>query len=73
MVAIVRLSDEYQSQFDEDKAVNWFKTVEGMPYGWHNFVYTFMDTMVWLLFLLFEVILFQFLLIFISILVWQPA
>jgi hypothetical protein len=45
MVALLRLSEDYQSQFNEDQAVAWFKTVEGMPYGWHNFIYTFIDTM----------------------------
>ena len=44
IVALLRLSPERQQQFDNDKAVAWFKTVEGMPYGWHNFIYSFMDT-----------------------------
>ena len=46
IVAILKLSEEYQSQFDEKKATSWFETVQGSPYGWHNFVYTFLDTMV---------------------------
>jgi hypothetical protein len=44
MVAVLRLSPEYQKQWDNDKAVAFFKQVEGMPYGWHNFIYTFLDT-----------------------------
>eukprot|EP00009_Paramoeba_aestuarina_P013506 CAMPEP_0201523808 /NCGR_PEP_ID=MMETSP0161_2-20130828/20935_1 /ASSEMBLY_ACC=CAM_ASM_000251 /TAXON_ID=180227 /ORGANISM="Neoparamoeba aestuarina, Strain SoJaBio B1-5/56/2" /LENGTH=514 /DNA_ID=CAMNT_0047923025 /DNA_START=96 /DNA_END=1640 /DNA_ORIENTATION=- len=45
IVAILRLNEEYQSQFNEETATAWFNTVQGSPYGWHNFIYTFMDTM----------------------------
>jgi hypothetical protein len=45
LVSLLRLAPEYLAQFDADAAATWFKTVEGMPYGWHNFVYTFIDTM----------------------------
>jgi len=44
LVALLPLDPKYSAQFNEDKAVQWFKSVEGMPYGWHNFIYTFLDT-----------------------------
>lgn len=28
----------------EQAARSWFNTVQGMPYGWHNFMFTFLDT-----------------------------
>lgn len=38
------LSDEYRAKFDEKKAIEWFYQVEGLPYGYHNFLYGWIDT-----------------------------
>lgn len=38
------LSEEYRSKFDEDKAHEWFFKTEGLPYGYHNFLYGWIDT-----------------------------
>jgi len=38
------LSEEYRARFDEKKAIEWFNQVEGLPYGYHNFLYGFIDT-----------------------------
>jgi len=35
-VAILRLAPQYLSLFNETAANQWFYTVQGMPYGWHN-------------------------------------
>lgn len=43
-VAHMRLRDEYQKKFDEDKAWAWFKETEGMPYGYRNFLFGWIDT-----------------------------
>jgi len=39
-----RLSDSYAAKFDAAKAKAWFDTVKGMPYGYHNFVFGWIDT-----------------------------
>lgn len=31
-------------KFDEKKANEWFFQTEGLPYGYHNFIYGWMDT-----------------------------
>jgi len=38
------LRDEYAEKFDEEKAWAWFKETEGMPYGFRNFLFSFLDT-----------------------------
>lgn len=38
------LSDENRKKFNETAAIEWFKTVEGLPYGYHNFLYSWVDT-----------------------------
>jgi len=38
------LSEEKRAQFNEEKAIEWFYQVEGLPYGYHNFLYGFLDT-----------------------------
>lgn len=43
-VAHIRLREEYQKKFDEAKAWEWFHKTEGMPYGYRNFVFTWIDT-----------------------------
>ena len=42
---LLPLREEYRQKIDVDKANKWFKeTVEGLPYGYHNFVFSFIDT-----------------------------
>jgi len=43
-ISMMRLRPEYQQKFNEQAAIDWFKTVDGMPYGYHNFMFTFLDT-----------------------------
>jgi hypothetical protein len=43
-VAHLRLKDSWQAKFDETRAWAWFKETEGMPYGYRNFVFSFLDT-----------------------------
>jgi len=43
-VVLLPLAEEYSRNFNEEQARNWFYSVEGMPYGWHNFLFTFLDT-----------------------------
>jgi hypothetical protein len=38
------LSDESRTKFDTDKARAWFEQAEGLPYGYHNFLYGWVDT-----------------------------
>jgi hypothetical protein len=38
-IAMIRLSPERLAKFNETAAVQWFKTVEGLPYGYHNFIF----------------------------------
>jgi hypothetical protein len=44
MVAILPLKPEIRERFDVQKAYAWYKTVEGLDYGFHNFVFTWLDT-----------------------------
>ena len=44
-VILLPLKEEYRNKFDNDKANAWFENeVEGLPYGYHNFIYTWIDT-----------------------------
>ena len=43
-VAILPLKEEYRAKFDEKKAYEWFLSVEGLNYGFHNFVFSWLDT-----------------------------
>ena len=43
-VDILRLSPEFLNKFNETAAQEWFFSVEGMPYGWHTFIFSFVDT-----------------------------
>eukprot|EP01138_Halocafeteria_seosinensis_P014845 gb/GECG01015155.1/.p1 GENE.gb/GECG01015155.1/~~gb/GECG01015155.1/.p1 ORF type:complete len:584 (+),score=51.41 gb/GECG01015155.1/:1-1752(+) len=43
-VNFLPLAEEYSQKFDTDAYWKWFRTVEGMPYGFHNMLYSFMDT-----------------------------
>ena len=38
------VSAAYRAKFNEDKAWEWFETVNGLPYGIHNMFFTFLDT-----------------------------
>jgi hypothetical protein len=38
------LADEYKAQFDEAKAVAFFKKMDGAPYGYENIAYAWIDT-----------------------------
>jgi hypothetical protein len=43
-VAHLPLRDEYRQKFDVQNAIDFFLTVEGLPYGYHNFLYGWLDT-----------------------------
>ena len=43
-VAVLPLKPEVREIFDEKAVYEWFKTVEGMPYGYHNFMFGWIDT-----------------------------
>jgi len=43
-VAHIPLSEDSRAKFDNDKAVKFFESVEGLPYGYHNFLYGWIDT-----------------------------
>ena len=44
-VALLPLREEYRNKLDVDKANAWFENeVEGLPYGYHNFIFTWIDT-----------------------------
>ena len=38
------LSPENRAKFNEKAAQDWFKSVQGLPYGYHNFLYGWVDT-----------------------------
>jgi len=37
------MKDEVRAKFDVKKAAEFFKKVEGMPYGYHNFIFGWLD------------------------------
>lgn len=41
---LLPLKKEAQQKFDEKKAQEWFFETEGLPYGYHNFLFGWMDT-----------------------------
>lgn len=41
---LLPLDPELSPHFDETKFWTWFETVEGMPYGFHTFMQSFLDT-----------------------------
>lgn len=43
-VILLPMSAEARSKFDEKAANDWFFATEGLPYGYHNFLYGWMDT-----------------------------
>jgi len=42
-VDMLILSDEYQQRFNDHKANEFFKSVQGLPYGYHTFIYEWID------------------------------
>jgi len=38
------LKSEVAARFDNDAAYKFFKTIEGVPYGYHNFLFGWLDT-----------------------------
>lgn len=43
-VVIVPLKEEYRNKLNVDKVMEWFRTVEGLNYGYHNFLFGWVDT-----------------------------
>lgn len=43
-VAHLPLRQEIRQKFNNTAAAEWFKTVEGVPYGYHNFLFGWIDT-----------------------------
>jgi len=43
-VAHLPLRKEFASKFNEDAAWAWFRETQGMPYGYHNFLFGWIDT-----------------------------
>lgn len=43
-VAVLPLKQQYRDIFNETAVYEWFLTVAGMPYGYHNFVFGWIDT-----------------------------
>ena len=43
-VAILPLKEEYRKKLDVEKAVKWFESIEGTPYGYRNFLFSWIDT-----------------------------
>jgi hypothetical protein len=38
------LRDDIRAKFNNTAAYEWFKTVEGTPYGYHNFLFGWIDS-----------------------------
>lgn len=38
------LGDEARKNFNVDNAIKWFESAEGLPYGYHNFLFGWIDT-----------------------------
>ena len=43
-VVALPLKEEYAKAFNETAVYEWFKTVEGLPYGYHNLLFGWIDT-----------------------------
>jgi hypothetical protein len=37
------MKEEVRNRFNVEKAAEFFKSVEGMPYGYHNFIFGWLD------------------------------
>lgn len=44
MVTWLPLTEEMRAKFDEKRAIEWFNNIEGTPYGYHNFLFGWIDT-----------------------------
>lgn len=44
MIIWLPLRDDLRASFNETNVYEWFKTVEGTPYGYHNFLFGWIDT-----------------------------
>lgn len=44
LVTWLPLKAEWAKKFDEKAAYKWFKSVEGLPYGIHNYIWGWLDT-----------------------------
>lgn len=42
-VAVLPLTEESRKKFDVEKAAKFFKEMEGYPYGYHNFLFGWID------------------------------
>jgi len=42
-VAVLPLTEESRNKFDGEKAAKFFKSMEGYPYGYHNFLFGWID------------------------------
>lgn len=45
IVALFKLTDEYRKKFNANKLLDYFKTIEGLDYGYRNFFYSIIDTL----------------------------
>lgn len=43
-VAVLPLTEESRKNFNVTAAAEYFKTLEGLPYGYHNFLLGWIDT-----------------------------
>jgi hypothetical protein len=44
LVDFLPLSKENREKFNAEAAIKYFKSIEGNPYGYHNFFYSYIDT-----------------------------
>lgn len=43
-MAILPLSEASRARFDEKAAIEFFKSIEGLPFGYHTFLWGWFDT-----------------------------
>jgi len=43
-VTHLSMREDIRAQFDREKAIAFFEETEGLPYGYHNFLYGWIDT-----------------------------
>jgi hypothetical protein len=41
---VLPLKAELRAKYNETAAYEWFRTVEFLPYGYHNFLFSWIDT-----------------------------
>jgi hypothetical protein len=44
LIDFLPLSKNSREKFNVNAAIQYFKTIEGLPYGYHNFFYSYIDT-----------------------------